>query len=71
MEELSNNLARNVFDDLIVVLPTSGILQHMDMACIFGVPGSANDINVIDRSLLFDDFLEGQAPQVNFTINGR
>uniref|UniRef100_A0A0D3ECK6 DDE Tnp4 domain-containing protein n=1 Tax=Brassica oleracea var. oleracea TaxID=109376 RepID=A0A0D3ECK6_BRAOL len=30
-----------------------------------------NDINVLDRSPVFDDIINGQAPQVNFSVNGR
>jgi len=37
----------------------------------FGPPGTLNDINVLDRSPVFDDIINGQAPQVNFTANGR
>ncbi|KAL9676081.1 hypothetical protein QQ045_004294 [Rhodiola kirilowii] len=36
----------------------------------FGVAGSNNDINVLDRSPVFDDVLEGRAPEVNYTVNG-
>ena len=36
----------------------------------FGMPGSHNDINVLDRSHLFSDLAEGYAPAVNYTING-
>ncbi|XP_015960490.1 uncharacterized protein LOC107484421 [Arachis duranensis] len=36
----------------------------------FGVSGSNNDINVLDRSPVFDDILNDHAPEVNFTING-
>ena len=35
----------------------------------FGLPGSLNDINVLHRSHLFSKLAEGEAPQVNFTIN--
>ncbi|XP_074346176.1 uncharacterized protein LOC141684943 [Apium graveolens] len=31
----------------------------------FGVAGSNNDINVLDRSPIFDDVLEGRVPEVN------
>ncbi|KAK9224689.1 hypothetical protein WN943_009725 [Citrus x changshan-huyou] len=36
----------------------------------FGLPGSHNDINVLDRSPLFKDLAEGRAPSVNYSING-
>ncbi|XP_074363637.1 uncharacterized protein LOC141704254 [Apium graveolens] len=36
----------------------------------FGLPGSLNDINVLDRSLLFEELAEGRGPQVKYTING-
>ncbi|XP_015959547.1 uncharacterized protein LOC107483442 [Arachis duranensis] len=36
----------------------------------FGVSSSNNDINVLDRSPVFDDILNDRAPEVNYTING-
>jgi hypothetical protein len=36
----------------------------------FGMPGSHNDINVLHRSSLFARLAEGQALEVNYTING-
>ncbi|KAK2656730.1 hypothetical protein Ddye_009782 [Dipteronia dyeriana] len=36
----------------------------------FGLLGSHNDINVLDRSLLFKDLSKGCAPLVNYSING-
>ncbi|XP_010478058.1 PREDICTED: uncharacterized protein LOC104757053 [Camelina sativa] len=36
----------------------------------FGPPGSLNDINVLDRSPVFDDILEGRAPRVRYVVNG-
>ncbi|XP_020964109.1 uncharacterized protein LOC107648299 [Arachis ipaensis] len=36
----------------------------------FGVSDSNNDINVLDRSPVFDDILNDRAPEVNYTING-
>nr|XP_017256407.1 PREDICTED: putative nuclease HARBI1 [Daucus carota subsp. sativus] len=36
----------------------------------FGLPGSLNDINVLDRSHLFEDLAEGRGPELRYTING-
>ena len=36
----------------------------------FGLPGSLNDINVLDQSPLFQDIQDGNGPDVNFTVNG-
>ena len=36
----------------------------------FGMPGSHNDINVLDRSFVFTELAQGRAPPVNYTING-
>ncbi|XP_033147435.1 putative nuclease HARBI1 [Brassica rapa] len=37
----------------------------------FGPPGTLNDINVLDRSPVFDDIIQGKAPQVTYSVNGR
>jgi hypothetical protein len=36
----------------------------------FGLPGSLNDINVLHRSPLFSKLSNGEAPKVNYNING-
>lgn len=36
----------------------------------FGVAGSCNDINVLHGSPLFNAVLQGNAPEVHFTVNG-
>ncbi|CAA7039289.1 unnamed protein product [Microthlaspi erraticum] len=36
----------------------------------FGAPGTLNDLNILDRSPVFDDIINGQAPPVNFSVNG-
>lgn len=35
-----------------------------------GLPGSHNDINVLERSSVFTELAEGRAPLVNYSING-
>ncbi|XP_048635061.1 putative nuclease HARBI1 [Brassica napus] len=37
----------------------------------FGPPGTLNDINVLDRSPVFDDIIQGHAPAVTYYVNGR
>jgi len=37
----------------------------------FGVAGSNNDINVLNQSPLFVEQLRGEAPKVQYSINGR
>ncbi|GKA04403.1 putative nuclease HARBI1 [Tanacetum coccineum] len=37
----------------------------------FGTPGSCNDINVLHRSPVFNDVLEGRAPKVSYVVNGK
>ena len=34
----------------------------------FGLPGSHNDINVLERSSVFADLAEGHAPEVKYKI---
>ena len=38
--------------------------------CFFGLLGSLNDINVLQRSHLFAQLVSGKAPVCNYTING-
>ncbi|XP_055535702.1 uncharacterized protein LOC129724650 [Wyeomyia smithii] len=37
----------------------------------FGMPGSNNDINVLNRSPLFSEIYSGQSPAVKFVVNAR
>ncbi|XP_050253758.1 uncharacterized protein LOC126699825 [Quercus robur] len=36
----------------------------------FGLPGSNNDINVLERSHVFFELAQGRAPAVNYSVNG-
>ncbi|XP_023640335.1 uncharacterized protein LOC111831056 [Capsella rubella] len=37
----------------------------------FGAPGTCNDLNVLDQSPVFNDIIQGHAPQANYYVNGR
>uniref|UniRef100_A0A0D3CUZ2 Uncharacterized protein n=1 Tax=Brassica oleracea var. oleracea TaxID=109376 RepID=A0A0D3CUZ2_BRAOL len=37
----------------------------------FGAPGTMNDLNILDRSPVFDEIINGNAQEVNFYVNGR
>ena len=36
----------------------------------FGPPGTLNDINVLNRSPVFDDILQGRGPRLEYVVNG-
>ena len=37
----------------------------------FGWPGSLNNLNILDRSDLFDAAMRGESPSVEFVVNGK
>src|SRR4051794_38048229 len=74
MEELSKCMGRSI--QRKGKSPNSDTRGHCNarpshMARVFGTPGVCNDINVLDRSPLFDRLIQGKAPQATFTINNR
>ena len=44
--------------------------RFMDLACIFEVPSSNNDVNILDQSPIFNDILLGKALYAYFKVNG-
>ncbi|OQR87297.1 hypothetical protein THRCLA_22922 [Thraustotheca clavata] len=36
----------------------------------FGSPGSLNDLNILDQSIVPDIFINGNKPHISFTVNG-
>uniref|UniRef100_A0A0D3E8N0 DDE Tnp4 domain-containing protein n=1 Tax=Brassica oleracea var. oleracea TaxID=109376 RepID=A0A0D3E8N0_BRAOL len=54
-----------------IVLETVASYDLWIWHAFFGPPGTLNDINVLDRSPVFDDIINGQAPQVTYSVNGR
>ncbi|XP_024013311.1 uncharacterized protein LOC112087600 [Eutrema salsugineum] len=68
----------SLFGDEYLRRPTREDLQRLlDMEESRGFPGmigsidcTLNDINVLDRSPVFDDILYGKAPKVRFSVNG-
>ena len=39
--------------------------------CNFGAAGSNNDLNILDQSPVFQSIMQGSAPKIQFTLNGR
>uniref|UniRef100_A0A0D3BGR1 DDE Tnp4 domain-containing protein n=1 Tax=Brassica oleracea var. oleracea TaxID=109376 RepID=A0A0D3BGR1_BRAOL len=68
-----------LFGDEYLRRPTPVDLQRLlDIGEHRGFPGmigsidcTLNDINVLDRSPVFDDIIKGLAPQITFFVNGR
>ncbi|XP_050918329.1 uncharacterized protein LOC127135730 [Lathyrus oleraceus] len=51
--------------------PNNTDVEHLlQMGESRGFPGSNNDINVLNQSNVFNDILEGRAPNMQYTING-
>lgn len=50
----------------VIILDT---VASYDLACIFLIEESNNDVNVLNESSLFTDMLKEEVPNVNFTVN--
>ncbi|KAG7588622.1 Harbinger transposase-derived protein [Arabidopsis suecica] len=59
------------FPGMIVILEAVASYDLWIWHAFFGLPGTLNDINVLDRSPVFDDIISGEAPEVNFIVNGQ
>uniref|UniRef100_A0A0D3D8C4 Nuclease HARBI1 n=1 Tax=Brassica oleracea var. oleracea TaxID=109376 RepID=A0A0D3D8C4_BRAOL len=54
-----------------IVLEVVALYDLWIWHAFFGPPGTLNDIKVLDRSPVFDDIIQRQAPQVTYYVNGR
>ena len=73
MEKLSSSISRNVYwpcPPTDYCARSRRLLRIVDMTFFFGMPGSNNDINVLDASNLFANLREGCGPSGNYTIMG-
>uniref|UniRef100_A0A0D3BKC1 DDE Tnp4 domain-containing protein n=1 Tax=Brassica oleracea var. oleracea TaxID=109376 RepID=A0A0D3BKC1_BRAOL len=64
-------MIRNIDSKPTIVLKAVDSYDLWIWHTFFGPPATLNDINVLDRSPVFDDIIKGQAPQVTFYVNGR
>jgi hypothetical protein len=73
MEELSIFLAGNVQGSqkgCTMILEAVATHDLWIWHSFFGMPGSNNDINVLQFSPIFSKLVEGHAPPDDFVING-
>jgi hypothetical protein len=53
-----------------IILEAVASFNYWILYAFFGTPGSCNGINVLHRSPVSDKLAEGNAPAINFTVNG-
>jgi len=74
VEELSSGVAGSIHQGDIkhptIILEAVASYDRWIWHAFFGVAGSNNDINVLNQSPLFTNLVRGEAPIVNFTVNG-
>ncbi|XP_041016225.1 uncharacterized protein LOC121258750 [Juglans microcarpa x Juglans regia] len=56
--------------ELTIILEAVALYDFWIWHAFFGMPGSHNDFNVLERSSIFTELAQGRAPPVNYTING-
>uniref|UniRef100_A0A0D3CY82 DDE Tnp4 domain-containing protein n=1 Tax=Brassica oleracea var. oleracea TaxID=109376 RepID=A0A0D3CY82_BRAOL len=74
VEELPSRLEKNVFTRNRKTHNCVGggsFVRPLIWHTFFGVPGTMNNLNILDRSPVFDEIINGNAPEVNFHVNGR
>ena len=67
---LAGQFTRGDIKHPTVILEAVASYDRWIWHAFFGVAGSNNDINVLNQSSLFHEVLRGEAPTVNFTVNG-
>jgi len=70
MEELPSYVERYVYWPLPWTNNDFGSSGFTRWHAFFGLPGSHNDINVLERSSVFSHITEDHAPPANYAING-
>ncbi|XP_028071490.1 uncharacterized protein LOC114273868 [Camellia sinensis] len=73
VEKLSNGMARSMrrpSEKANIILKAVVSYDLWIWHSFFGMSGSHNDLNVLDRSPLFSDLAQGKAPHVHYTLNG-
>jgi hypothetical protein len=57
--------------DATIILDAVADYETWILHAFFGMPGSCNDINVLQRSPLMNRIALGETPRVEFVANGR
>jgi hypothetical protein len=62
---------RGHFKNPTIILEAVASYDPWIWHAFFGMPGSCNDINVLNRSYVFDSISSGYGPEVDFKVNGK
>ncbi|KAM2140050.1 hypothetical protein ACFX1Q_006502 [Malus domestica] len=74
VEKLSKCMARGIWGQKrakSIILEAVASFDTWIWHAFFRVPGAQNDLNILTQSLVFNDILQGKAPQVMYVVNGR